>query len=188
MQAAARPCYIWICIRSNPTWINLSSQDDTKHNRGSTLSEFTEKAAFPMRRRTFLKQLFGAVWAAQVALRSETVWAAQTAQPKGVDTDAYARYVRTSRDFRRVKQDRAWLDKAYPRMDIHALDVPVEHRLYRRVREVEPGARLQWRVFGREWRRTGLSQRQTGLDQSLRPALLHGSHGAQGVSASVGRG
>ena len=28
--------------------------------------------------------------------------------------DAYARYVRTSRDFRRVKQDKAWLNKRFP--------------------------------------------------------------------------
>lgn len=31
-----------------------------------------------------------------------------------VDKDAYARYVRTSRDFRRVKQDKAWCEKAFP--------------------------------------------------------------------------
>ncbi|HLJ56194.1 MAG TPA: hypothetical protein VKT77_14230, partial [Chthonomonadaceae bacterium] len=28
--------------------------------------------------------------------------------------DPYARYVRTSEDFRRVRQDRAWLDRAFP--------------------------------------------------------------------------
>ena len=67
-----------------------------------------------MRRREFLARLFGAVWTAELALRSETAFAAQSAQPKGMDTDAYARYVRTSQDFQRVKQDKAWLDKAYP--------------------------------------------------------------------------
>ena len=43
--------------------------------------------------------------------------AAQSLPPNSAadgETDAYAKYVRTSPDFRRVKQDKAWLWKAYP--------------------------------------------------------------------------
>ena len=44
-----------------------------------------------------------------IASKGETV-----VRSEGVEPDPYARYIRTSRDFQRVKQDRAWSDKAYP--------------------------------------------------------------------------
>ena len=66
----------------------------------------------PMQRRAFLVRLAGAGWAAKALLRSGRVDAAP--ETKSAETDPYARYVRTSRDFRRVKQDRAWLYKAWP--------------------------------------------------------------------------
>ncbi len=58
-----------------------------------------------------------------LALSSALVVAAQTEfcatalterLPAAEEEDSYARYIRSSRDFKRVKQDRAWCDKAYP--------------------------------------------------------------------------
>ncbi len=64
-------------------------------------------------RRTFLARLLGAVWTGGFAGRLRSF--AQPARQQGVtDMDPYARYVRSSQDFKRVKQDRAWLDRAYP--------------------------------------------------------------------------
>jgi hypothetical protein len=63
-------------------------------------------------RRRFLIGLAGASWLAQRGLSTQ---AAAAAEPAAVaETDPYARYVRTSRDFRRVKQDPAWCEKAFP--------------------------------------------------------------------------
>lgn len=63
------------------------------------------------RRRAFLvrslMQLSGVVWAADWVMRGH-------AAPAPPSDDAYARYVRTSTDFRRVKQDKAWCEKALP--------------------------------------------------------------------------
>lgn len=67
------------------------------------------------RRRAFLVgsliRLSAAVWAADWAAD----WAVRShgASP-APNEDAYARYVRTSQDFRRVKQDKAWCEKAFP--------------------------------------------------------------------------
>jgi hypothetical protein len=44
----------------------------------------------------------------------ESPKAAQPTNPPTAGEDAYARYVRTSRDFQRVNQDRTWIDRAYP--------------------------------------------------------------------------
>jgi hypothetical protein len=63
-------------------------------------------------RRIFLLRISGAVW---TVLAARQVDGAVTAQRQtGADTDAYARYVRTSRDFHRVKQEQDWLNKAFP--------------------------------------------------------------------------
>lgn len=59
-----------------------------------------------MKRREFLVHLSGIAWWALSAQKRPAAGKAET--------DAYARYVRTSRDFRRVKQEKAWLEKAYP--------------------------------------------------------------------------
>ncbi len=65
-------------------------------------------------RREFLVRASGAVWAAEWAMRSTEV-AEATAEPaNAVDSDAYTRYVRTSKDFQRVKQEKVWCDKAFP--------------------------------------------------------------------------
>ncbi len=59
-------------------------------------------------RREFLARLSGAAVAGGAHLG---------APPAGVpaaEVDPYARYVRTSRDFRRVKQEKSWCDRAYP--------------------------------------------------------------------------
>lgn len=67
-----------------------------------------------MRRREFLVRLGGAVWTVSAALRPHRVSAAPKALPTRAGTDAYARYVRASKDFQRVKQDKAWCEKAFP--------------------------------------------------------------------------
>ena len=63
-------------------------------------------------RRAFLRRLFSAIWTAQSRLFLSAVRPLR--QSEVGDADAYARYVRTSRDFKRVKQDRAWLNRAFP--------------------------------------------------------------------------
>jgi hypothetical protein len=65
--------------------------------------------AAAIKRREFLAGLSGAL-----LLPDSVVPATAQGKLAAADTDAYARYVRTSRDFRRVKQDPVWLDKAYP--------------------------------------------------------------------------
>ena len=77
-------------------------------------SETTKPSAKRTARRTFLSQMFGTLWTVE-AVQCLSAVLAEPSQPKGVeDTDAYSRYVRSSRDFKRVRQDREWLDKAYP--------------------------------------------------------------------------
>ena len=73
----------------------------------------TPATPIPMRRRVFLSRAFGAAWALGAAGRS--AWSlAPTAPPSPAATDPYAHYVRTSPDFRRVKQDKVWCLKAFP--------------------------------------------------------------------------
>ncbi|MDQ2686332.1 MAG: beta-galactosidase trimerization domain-containing protein [Armatimonadota bacterium] len=55
-----------------------------------------------------LVQLSGAVWAADWVMRGHAASAPSAGE------DAYARYVHTSADFQRVKQDKAWCEKAFP--------------------------------------------------------------------------
>ena len=83
--------------------------------------------------------------------------AAQTADSPA--SDPYEKYVKTSKDFRPVKQDKAWCYKAFP-VDLHALDVSVDHRLHRRLRPVVARARLQRRVH--RPRRHELGDSKTG--------------------------
>ena len=60
-----------------------------------------------MRRREFLAKLCGVV--------ASLPWAARAFAAPGVPpADAYAHYVRTSQDFRRVRQDKAWCWSAFP--------------------------------------------------------------------------
>lgn len=66
-----------------------------------------------MKRREFLVRLSGAVGALEAARHADAQPVQQT-RLQTESTDPYARYARTSRDFRRVKQDKAWLNKAYP--------------------------------------------------------------------------
>ncbi len=65
-----------------------------------------------MRRRDFLVRLSCAAGAMEAARRGSFAFAAK--RTRIGEGDAYAHYVRSSRDFQRVKQDRGWLDKAYP--------------------------------------------------------------------------
>jgi hypothetical protein len=75
-------------------------------------------SSFP--RRAFLARLSGAAWALVSARASARAAAkadsrqAQSDRLQGGESDPYARYIRTSRDFRRVRQDRAWAEKAWP--------------------------------------------------------------------------
>ncbi len=64
-----------------------------------------------MGRRELVAGLSVTALAASLEMISSEALEAQ-APPPG--TDAYAYYVRTSRDFRRVKQEKSWLEKAYP--------------------------------------------------------------------------
>jgi hypothetical protein len=66
-----------------------------------------------MRRRDFLMRASAVFMAAQAELPLEAA-SAPLEQAGSADADPYMHYVRTSRDFQRVKQDRAWADRAYP--------------------------------------------------------------------------
>ncbi|MBV9852736.1 MAG: beta-galactosidase trimerization domain-containing protein [Armatimonadetes bacterium] len=77
------------------------------------MAEAREPWTPPVGRRQFLFAVFGAAWALQAARRSAYALAPGK-HPSGADTDAYGHYVRTSRDFRRVKQEKAWCEKAFP--------------------------------------------------------------------------
>jgi len=72
------------------------------------MKTLTEQKAAAMRRREFLLGLCAALGAAPLAVRA--LAAPRTPAP----ADAYAYYVRTSSDFKRVRQDRAWCWKAFP--------------------------------------------------------------------------
>lgn len=67
-----------------------------------------------MKRREFLIRIGGSLLAVQAMLRPHAASAAPNPLPSETGTDAYARYVRTSKDFRRVKQDKTWISKAFP--------------------------------------------------------------------------
>jgi hypothetical protein len=71
------------------------------------MDEVDHRQTSRLGRRGFLAAAFGTLVPAG---RSER---ARLSAPVPAE-DAYARYVRTSRDFRRVKQDKAWCDKAFP--------------------------------------------------------------------------
>ncbi len=92
------------------------------------MSEAVEPAgpSFAMARRDFLARVVIATCAANPALAPTTANAnpscqtgptSPTSHPDSThaaDPDPYAKYVRTSRDFHRVRQDRAWSDRAFP--------------------------------------------------------------------------
>jgi hypothetical protein len=65
-------------------------------------------------RRMFLRGLFGAMCMMRTAPRFSFASTEPPQHKSGEDTDAYAMYIRSSRDFKRVKQDRAWSSKAFP--------------------------------------------------------------------------
>ena len=65
-----------------------------------------------LQRREFFLRLFGAAGMVEVITRRGGK--AANALPADAGADAYTDYVRTSPDFRRVKQEKAWLWKAYP--------------------------------------------------------------------------
>jgi hypothetical protein len=67
----------------------------------------------PMPRRDFLAISSALVWGT-AELHAIAANAEQGQRIDGTDVDPYARYIRSSRDFKRVKQDRAWSDKAFP--------------------------------------------------------------------------
>lgn len=68
-----------------------------------------------MRRREFLMRSLGAGLAAKAALLSaDAACAAPQRRPQNSETDAYTHYLRASKDFKAVKQDKVWLDKAFP--------------------------------------------------------------------------
>ncbi len=66
----------------------------------------------PLRRREFLRLIPGAALAARMACGTTSEAAAQT--NAGSAEDPYVHYIRTSRDFQRVKQEKAWLWKSFP--------------------------------------------------------------------------
>ena len=72
----------------------------------------TNKVSLP--RRTFLVSMLGAVCTVAAETCSTSVLAATENAVLEADIDPYTHYIRTSRDFRRVKQDKAWCDKAFP--------------------------------------------------------------------------
>ena len=67
-----------------------------------------------LNRRTFLVRLGGALWVLMATRRSFGTPADPQTPPPNLVTDAYAHYVRTSRDFQRVPQEKAWCAKAFP--------------------------------------------------------------------------
>lgn len=68
-----------------------------------------------VKRREFLLGVSGAIWTLEAARHSISAsMAAAVALPDMEVVDAYTLYVRTSSDFQRVKQEKAWLEKAYP--------------------------------------------------------------------------
>jgi len=73
------------------------------------MKETTEPVTTPLKRREFLARLGSLAWALPSVARA---LAAPITRPAGAD--AYAHYVRTSQDFRRVKQNKAWCLKAFP--------------------------------------------------------------------------
>ena len=87
--------------------VALAKPAVARYNGG--MEQPTRAGAGAMRRREFLVRLGGLVWALPAAARA---LASPGAAPAGAD--AYARYIRTSADFRRVKQSKAWAWKAFP--------------------------------------------------------------------------
>ena len=65
-------------------------------------------------RRAFLVQMSGTLWTFHLALGAPRAFALSGDHSTGPAEDAYTRYVCTSKDFRRVKQDKAWCEKAFP--------------------------------------------------------------------------
>src|SRR5690349_9787515 len=65
-----------------------------------------------IKRRDFLLHAFSATLILDASVKPAT----ETSPNQGrVDAaDSYANYIRTSKDFRRVKQDKAWCARAYP--------------------------------------------------------------------------
>lgn len=78
------------------------------------MNEPMEPSRTAIPRRAFLAYLSAVALAANTVLRRDSASAQPAPPPSEADTDPYARYIRTSRDFRRVKQDKTWLDKAFP--------------------------------------------------------------------------
>ena len=65
-------------------------------------------------RRGFLARIVGAALSAQATLHAARAFANPQNKTPNAEMDAYARYLRTSKDFKRVKQDKTWLLKAWP--------------------------------------------------------------------------
>ncbi len=66
-----------------------------------------------IRRRECLARMFGVFFGAKFALHTRIV-DANTESSTLSESDPYSRYVRTSKDFQSVKQERGWCDKAFP--------------------------------------------------------------------------
>ncbi len=70
--------------------------------------------AGPIGRRAFLVQSFTAILGVHSVTPASAVPNPQLVHSETAMPDPYARYVRTSKDFRRVKQAKAWCEKAFP--------------------------------------------------------------------------
>ncbi|HET6382109.1 MAG TPA: beta-galactosidase trimerization domain-containing protein [Armatimonadota bacterium] len=72
------------------------------------------KSKSSLNRREFLIGLVGTAAAAEWVNHSNRSLDPASAAPVLETTDAYTSYIRTSKDFQRVRHDKAWLDKAFP--------------------------------------------------------------------------
>lgn len=82
------------------------------------MSKEAQERSGGIRRRDFLLRVSGAAWSLAVTRRKASGLVAPVPpdphNDQNDDPTAYARYVRTSRDFRRVRQERAMTDQAFP--------------------------------------------------------------------------
>ena len=68
----------------------------------------------PMPRRDFLAGTSALALAVHAELKAAAACAVPGQSSAVPAADPYTHYIRSSRDFKRVKQDRAWSDKAFP--------------------------------------------------------------------------
>ena len=77
------------------------------------MTEKSKPCTLAIRRRRFLLQSLGAAYGTSCEFQTRKVIAHTQSVSKSSE-DVYVHYVRTSKDFQRVKQERIWSDKAFP--------------------------------------------------------------------------